>query len=184
MAWFYNFNFDEGKMYGMPIAELYNSYKNRRRIVINKEDDTIPRTTNPYVEGRVSYLVHAFPETVYKRCFWMLERNDEKAEEIKNGYLLARAEAKEASMCDYCQEQNGDLSKDIFFEWLPALFGVNTEDHTYNPDVTVYITDQSELKLTVMLGDEMIIKKMKKIKYCPFCGQKLKDIPVPKEVEE
>ena len=87
-------------------------------------------------------------------------------------------------MCDYCQEQNGDLSKDIFFEWLPALFGVETKDHMYNPDVTVYITDQSELKLTVMLGDGMIVKKMQKISYCPFCGQKLKDIPVSKKEDE
>lgn len=37
MAWFYNFNFDEDKMYGMPIADMFPACKHRRNIVIRSE---------------------------------------------------------------------------------------------------------------------------------------------------
>lgn len=169
MAWFYNFNFNEDVMYCMPIAKMLSvNSKHRRRIVINKEDDTIPRTTNPYIEGHVYYTVHEFPETVYKRCFWMDERDDKKAEEIKNGYLEARAK-KEAEKCRYCD----DDCTNIFFNWLPAMFGIETEYHDYNPDVTVFITDDNELELCVMMGGDYLVKEKKKIKYCPFCGRRL-----------
>ena len=171
MAWFYNFNFDENKMYCMPIADMFVGGKNRRKIAIRKEDNTIPRTTNPYVEGRIIYVVHEFPETVYKRCFWMEERNDKKAEDIKNRYLEARAK-KEAEKCYYCDAEE---NKDIFFKFLPAIFGIEKENHDYNQDVTVFITDDSELELCVMMGDDYLVKEKKKINYCPFCGRRLRN---------
>lgn len=170
MAYFYNFNYDENTLYVMPIAKMYTATYHRRNIEINKADDTIPRKTNPYVNGRVMYKVHEFPEIVYKRCFWMEERNDEKAEEIRRKYLKAMAK-KEAEKCHYCD----DSCKDIFFDFLPAMFGIEKEDHDYNPDVTVFITDNSELELCVMMGDDYLVKEKKKIKYCPFCGRRLQN---------
>lgn len=169
MAWFYNFNFNEDIMYCMPITHMYDPWKNRRRIVIRKEDDTIPRTTNPYVDGHVTYIVHKFAETVYRRCFWMSERDDNKAEEIKNRYLEEKAK-KEAEKCHYCDTED---DKDIFFNWLPAMFGIEKEYHDYNQDVTVFITDKAELELCVMMGDDYLVKEKKEIKYCPFCGRRL-----------
>lgn len=79
--------------------------------------------------------------------------------------------------CKYCGEV-GDIeeSKDIFFEWLPAIFGIETEYHDYNPDVTVFITDEAELKLCVMMGDDYLVKESKEIKYCPFCGRRLRNV--------
>lgn len=171
MAWFYNFNFDESKMYCMPIADLSAAYYGFRKIRINKEDDTIPRTTDPYVEGHITYKVHEFPEVVYKRCFWMEERDDEKAEKIKNRYLEARAK-KKAEKCQYCDAEE---NKDIFFEFIPAIFGIEKEDHTYNQDVTVFITADSELELCVMMGDDYLVKEKKKINFCPFCGRRLRN---------
>lgn len=170
MAYFYNFNFNEDTMYCMPIAKMFTASKRRRNIMICKEDDTIPRTTNPYVEGHITYKVHEFPETVYKRCFWMEERDDEKAEEIKNRYLEERAK-KEEEKCHYCD----DSGIDIFFKFLPAMFGLEKEDHDYNPDVTVFITDKAELELCVMMGDDYLVKEKKEIKYCPFCGRRLQN---------
>lgn len=171
MAYFYNFNFDENKMYCMPIAKMFPAINHKRNIVIHKEDDTIPRTTNPYVEGCIVYKVHECPEIVYKRCFWMHERDDEKAEEIKNRYLEARNK-KKAEKCQYCDAEE---NKDIFFEFLPAIFGIEKEDHTYNQDVTVFITDDSELELCVMMGDDYLVKEKKKINFCPFCGRRLRN---------
>ena len=170
MAWFYNFNFDENKMYCMPIAKMYEASSNHKRwIRITKEHDTIPRTTNPYVEGFVTYKVHEFPETVYKRCFWLKEHDDEKAEEIRRRYLEARTKKKEAEECPYCD----DSCTDIFFSWLPAMFGLEKEDHDYNPDVSVFITDDNRLELSVMMGDDHLVKDIKKINFCPFCGRRL-----------
>lgn len=171
MAYFYNFNFDEGIMHCMPIADMYTAAKHRRKIAIRKKDDTIPRTTNPYICGKVYYMVHEFPEVVYKRCFWMEERDDEKAEEIKNRYFEERAKKKEEK-CHYCDEED---DKDIFFNFLPAMFGIEKEDHNYNPDVTVFITDKAELELCVMIGDDYLVKEKKEIKYCPFCGRRLQN---------
>lgn len=168
MAWFYNFNFDENTLYVMPIANMFPVYKHRMNIMIRKEDNTIPRTTNPYVDGHIIYKVHEFPETVYKRCFWMDERDDEKAEEIRRRYLEARAKKKEND-CPYCN----DSCTDIFFSWLPAMFGLEKEDHDYNPDVTVFITDNNKLELSVMMGDDHLVKDLKKINFCPFCGRRL-----------
>lgn len=102
MRYFYNFNFDEDKMYCMPIANMSTACNHRRNIVINKEDDTIPRKTNPYVEGQIVYRVYEFPEIVYKRCFWMEERDDKKAEEIRRRYLEAKAEKKKIKYCPFC----------------------------------------------------------------------------------
>jgi len=76
--------------------------------------------------------------------------------------------------CKYCNESSIESpSNDIFFEWLPALFGLEKKDHDYNPDVTVFITDDNELELCVMMGDDYLLKEKKKIKYCPFCGRRL-----------
>ena len=170
MAYFYNFNFDENTMYCMPIAKMSEASSNHKRwISIAKEHDTIPRTTNPYVEGYVTYKVHEFPEIMYKRCFWMEERDDEKAEEIKRRYLEERAKKKE-NKCEFCDAEE---NKDIFFNFLPAMFGIEKENHDYNPDVTVFITDDNELELCVMMGDDYLLKEKKKIKYCPFCGRRL-----------
>lgn len=72
-------------------------------------------------------------------------------------------------MCEYCR----DDAKDIFFKWLPAMFGLENEDHDYNPDVTVFITNDNELELCVMMGDDYLIKEKKKIQFCPFCGRTL-----------
>lgn len=168
MAWFYNFNFDEGITYCMPIADMFTAIKHIRKIAIRKEDDTIPRTSDPYICGKVYYKVHEFPEIVYKRCFWMEERDDEKAEEIKKRYLEAMAKKKEND-CPYCN----DSCTDIFFSWLPAMFGLEKEDHDYNPDVTVFITDNNKLELSVMMGDDHLVKDLKKINFCPFCGRRL-----------
>ena len=170
MRYFYNFNFDENKMYCMPIIGMSAASSDHKRwIKIAKEHDTIPRTTNSYVEGCITYKVHEFPEIVYKRCFWMEERDDEKAEEIKNRYLENRAK-KEAEKCPYCDAEE---NKDIFFKFLPAMFGIEKENHDYNQDVTVFITDNYELELCVMMGDDYLLKEKKKIKYCPFCGRRL-----------
>ena len=171
MAYFYNFNFNEDVMYCIPIDKMYGARNHRRNIVIRKEDDTIPRKTDPYVEGHIMYKVHEFPETVYKRCFWMEERDDKKAEEIKNRYLEARDKKKEEK-CHYCDEED---DKDIFFNFLPAMFGIEKENHDYNPDVSVFITDNFELELCVMMGDDYLLKEKKKIKYCPFCGRRLRN---------
>lgn len=168
MAWFYNFNFDENTLYVMPIADMYVGGKHRRKIKIREEDNTIPRTTNPYVEGHIIYVVHEFPEIVYRRCFWMDERDDEKAEEIRRRYLEARAKKKEND-CPYCN----DSCMDIFFNFLPAMFGIEKENHDYNQDVTVFITDKAELELCVMIGDDYLLKEKKKIIFCPFCGRRL-----------
>ena len=170
MAWFYNFNFDENTLYVMPIAYMFPVYKHRMNIMIRKEDNTIPRTTNPYVDGHIMYKVHEFPETVYKRCFWMDERDDKKAEEIRRRYLEARAK-KKAEKCHYCD----DSCNDIFFSWLPAMFGIETENHDYNPDVTVYISSESKMKMTVMMGDHYLVKKETDIQFCPFCGRRLRN---------
>ena len=170
MKYFYNFNFDENTMYGMPIIRMSAASSDHKRwIKIAKEHDTIPRTTNPYVEGCVTYKVHELPGVVYKRCFWMEERDDEKAEEIKNRYLEARAKKKEEK-CPYCDAED---DKDIFFNWLPAMFGLEKEDHDYNPDVTVFITAKAELELCVMMCDDYLVKEKKKINFCPFCGRRL-----------
>lgn len=172
MAYFYNFNFNEDEMYCMPIAKMNVPDRNhRRRIVINKKDDTIPRTTNPYICDQVCYTIHEFPETVYKRCFWMEERDDEKAEEIRKRYLEERAK-KEAEKCPYCDAEE---NKDIFFNFLPAMFGIEKENHDYNQDVTVFITDKAELELCVMMGDDYLLKEKKKIQFCPFCGRRLRN---------
>ncbi len=72
--------------------------------------------------------------------------------------------------CIYCDAEE---DKDIFFEFLPAMFGIEKENHDYNPDVTVFITDDNELELCVMMGDDYLLKEKKKIKYCPFCGRRL-----------
>lgn len=168
MAWFYNFNFDEGIMHCMPIADMFTAINHKRKISIRKEDDTIPRTSDPYICGKVYYKVHEFPEIVYKRCFWMPERDDEKAEEIRRKYLEARNKKKEND-CPYCN----DSCTDIFFSWLPAMFGLEKEDHDYNPDVTVFITDNNKLELSVMMGDDHLVKDLKKINFCPFCGRRL-----------
>lgn len=72
-------------------------------------------------------------------------------------------------MCEYCS----DDTKDIFFNWLPAMFGLEKEDHDYNPDVTAFITDEAELELCVMMGDDYLVKEKKKINFCPFCGRRL-----------
>lgn len=79
-------------------------------------------------------------------------------------------------MCEYCGEvEDIGESKDIFFEWLPAMFGLEKEDHDYNPDVTVFITDKAELELCVMMGDDYLVKKKKDILFCPFCGRRLRN---------
>lgn len=79
-------------------------------------------------------------------------------------------------MCEYCSEvEDIGVSKDIFFEWLPALFGKETEDHDNNLDMTVYINDSAELVATVMFGDDILVKAKKPIKFCPFCGEKLRE---------
>ena len=73
-------------------------------------------------------------------------------------------------MCEYCDAEE---NKDIFFKFLPAIFGIEREDHEYNPDVTVFITDDNELELCVMMGDYYLAKETKKIQFCPFCGRAL-----------
>lgn len=77
-----------------------------------------------------------------------------------------------AEKCHYCDTEE---NKDIFFYWLPAMFGLETEDHDYNPDVTVFITDEAELELCVMMSDDYLVKEKKEINYCPFCGRRLRN---------
>lgn len=72
--------------------------------------------------------------------------------------------------CHYCDAEE---NKDIFFKFLPAMFGIEKENHDYNQDVTVFITDKAEIELCVMMGDDYLLKEKKKIKYCPFCGRRL-----------
>lgn len=157
MAWFYNFNFDENKMYCMPIAYMSDPYFNKRKIRINKEDDTIPRTTNPYSCGQVYYKVHEFPACVYKRCFWLRERDDKLAEEIRIRYLETRAKKKEA-MCEFCE----DDTKDIFYEEFGGV------------EISVFINDSPELELYVS-GQGEELKKTVPMRYCPFCGRRLRN---------
>lgn len=80
-------------------------------------------------------------------------------------------------MCEYCS----DDTKDIFFEWLPALFGKETENHDNNLDMTVYIDDSAELVATVMFGDDILVKAKKPIKFCPFCGRKFRAVEIYKK---
>ena len=83
---------------------------------------------------------------------------------------------KKEEKCRYCCEDTIEYpSNDIFFEWLPAMFGIEKEYHDYNPDVTVFITDDNELELCVMMGDDYLVKKKKKIQFCPFCGRRLRN---------
>ena len=77
-----------------------------------------------------------------------------------------------AEKCQYCDAEE---NKDIFFEFLPAIFGIEKEDHTYNQDVTVFITYDYELELCVMMGDDYLVKEKKKINFCPFCGRRLRN---------
>ena len=77
--------------------------------------------------------------------------------------------------CNYCRESYGDVAQDIFFEWLPPMFGIETEYHDFNPDVTVYISSEAKLKMTVMMGDHYVVKKETDILFCPFCGRKLRE---------
>lgn len=70
--------------------------------------------------------------------------------------------------CGFCDVEE---NKDIFFKWLPAMFGLEKEGHDYNPDVTLFITDDNDLELCVMMGDDYLIKEKKKIRFCPFCGR-------------
>ena len=72
--------------------------------------------------------------------------------------------------CEFCDAEE---NKDIFFKFLPAMFGMEKENHDYNQDVTVFITDDNELELCVMLGDDYLLKEKKKILFCPFCGRRL-----------
>lgn len=72
--------------------------------------------------------------------------------------------------CEFCREEE---RKDVFLNWLPAMFGLETEYHDYNPDVTVFIRDDAKLELRVMMGDYYLVKEKKKINFCPFCGRKL-----------
>ena len=157
MAYFYNFNFNEDVMYGMPIADMSAAYKNRRKIRINKEDDTIPRTTDPYCLGHVYYKVHEFPACVYRRCFWLEERDDNLAEEIRMRYFEAR-DKKKKDECEFCE----DDTKDVFYE----EFG--------DVEISVFINDGTELELYVTeQGEEH--KKTVPIKFCPFCGRRLRN---------
>ena len=75
--------------------------------------------------------------------------------------------------CKFCDDDT--CNNDIFFKWLPAMFGIEREDHEYNPDVTVCITDDAELELRVMIGDYVLVEECKKIKFCPFCGRRLRN---------
>lgn len=169
MAYYYTFYNDENILYCMPISFMYEPFHNARKITINKEDYIVPRKSQPSIyKGRVFCVTHTLPKTVYRRSFWMEERDDEKAEEIKNRYLKAMAKKKEND-CPYCN----DSCTDIFFSWLPAMFGLEKEDHDYNPDVTVFITDNNKLELSVMMGDDYLVKDIKKINFCPFCGRRL-----------
>lgn len=111
MRYFYNFNFDENTMYCMPIIRMSAASSNHRRYInIAKEHDTIPRKTNPYDEGCVTYKVHEFPEVVYKRCFWMEERDDKRAEKIRRDYLEARAKTEVPEM----RQKEHDLKWEIY----------------------------------------------------------------------
>lgn len=74
--------------------------------------------------------------------------------------------------CKFCDTEE---NKDIFFNWLPAMFGIETEHHDYNPDVTVFITYEAELELCVMMGGDYLVKEKKKINFCPFCGRRLRE---------
>lgn len=78
--------------------------------------------------------------------------------------------------CKYCNEDISDsgVSKDIFFEWLKVNpFGIETDN--FNPDLSVFITNNAELELNVMLGDYDVLNKKQEIKYCPFCGRRLRE---------
>lgn len=77
--------------------------------------------------------------------------------------------------CEFCRELDDDVARDIFFEWLPPMFGIETEYHDFNPDVTVYVTSEAKLKMTVMMGDHYVVKKETDIRFCPFCGRRLRE---------
>lgn len=76
--------------------------------------------------------------------------------------------------CEFCRELD-DEARDIFFEWLPPMFGIETENHDFNPDVTVYVSSEAKLKMTVMMGDHYVVKKETDIRFCPFCGGRLRN---------
>lgn len=61
-------------------------------------------------------------------------------------------------MCDYCI----DDTKDIFFEEFNGV------------EISVFINDRQELELYISdQGEEL--KKTVLIKFCPFCGRKLRE---------
>lgn len=74
--------------------------------------------------------------------------------------------------CDYCMEIDGDCAKNIFFDFID-LFG--TGDNDMNPDITTYIDDEGCINTVFMHGDHFVKRFKKPIKYCPFCGRKLRE---------
>lgn len=160
MKYFYNFNFDEDKMYGMPIDKMSEASSDHKRwINIAKEHDTIPRTTNPYVEGCVTYKVHEFPEVVYKRCFWMEERDDKKAEEIRRGYLEARAKMEVPEM----RRKEHDLKWEIY--QLRQRVDI-LEEHINNIDKAITNILKTQLNEVMLVNNiaEDVVKLMKEEK--------------------
>lgn len=160
MKYFYNFNFDENKMYCMPIIRMSAASSNHRRwINIAKEHDTIPRTTNPYVEGCVTYKVHEFPEVVYKRCFWMEERDDEKAEKIRRDYLKARAKMEVPEM----RRKEHDLKWELY--QLRQRVDI-LEEHINNIDKAITNILKTQLNEVMLVNSiaEDVVKLMKEDK--------------------
>lgn len=74
-------------------------------------------------------------------------------------------------MCKYCSEfKTGDCNDSITSKKVDIKFGNTKIGELY---VDIFINDDKlELYVDNEHGDG-IIKKLKKIKYCPFCGQNL-----------
>lgn len=78
--------------------------------------------------------------------------------------------------CRYCSEvEDGDISRDIFFEHINAVFNDSVEVNLM--DVTVWITEEAKMELFVDPAVEtgVILKKTVDINYCPFCGRRLRN---------
>ncbi len=78
--------------------------------------------------------------------------------------------------CRYCSEvEDIDISRDIFFEHINAVFNDSVEVNLI--DVTVWITDEAKMELFIDPAVETgcIVKKTVDINFCPFCGRRLRN---------
>lgn len=73
-------------------------------------------------------------------------------------------------MCKYCNVEYGECES-IMYESEELKNGQNLVD--FSVDLFNSVKDGWELDFAVALCDHEILARSLKIKYCPFCGEKL-----------